>query len=473
MKQRLFHRLASILLILCLLPASALAYGDVPVFKVPVVHAETTITFSLFADAFPNDGKADYAGWEKFLQKVAVKGILQTQQPFTDNVRAWFDGGLYVKDRLTVPFTFDVYMKERFLASRALKDESLYFQMDNFLEFMMKPRYYMEMPSNLISLFLYPEAAFDIWSRYYPPLAELCAGKGSRTIAHEDLLALCRSWEDMHAKDGENAYRLQNFVTSLFYDLGASYEVYDKLGNLSGYLELMDPEHKGLVITSKKGTETYTLGDTTVFTRQLGEARNFTLTLPDENGSVLTLISDEVIGDWRGDDWQLTLSITHPAEEEGGQPINYLTMVLDMDDVPLRDHYENKGTIRFTAEGEMLAEPIRADLQLVLYRTDIDYPNLSRWSLSYLHPETNKVCFTGTIELLQQEKPYTVLQERAYPYEDFFHLNDEYIQRIKAQYLPSLAISFLPVITEMPAGVVNDIIRFSQESGILLFLGVE
>lgn len=473
MKTNLLLRITALLLCLCLLPASALAYGDVPIFKVPVVRAETTISFALDADAFPADGKADYAGWERFLKKVAVKGVLDTQQPFTDNVRAWFDGGLYVNDRLTVPFTFDVYMKERFLASRALMDESLYFQMDNFLEFMMKPRYYMEMPSNLISLLLYPETSLDIWSRYYPPLAELCAGEGKRTVPYKDLLALCQSWEEMHAADGENAYRLQNYITNLFYDLGVSYEVYDKLGCLTDYLELLDPAHKGLVITSKKKVETYTLGNTVVFTRKLGEARNFTLTLPDENGSLLTLISQEKIGDWRGDDWQLTLSITHPAEEEGGEPVNYLTMVLDMDDIPLRDHYETKGTIRFTAEGEMLPEPIAADFRLVLYRTDIDYPNLSRWSLSYVHPETGKVCFTGTIELLQQELPYTVLMERAYPYEDFFHLNDEYIQRIKARYLPSLTISFLPVITEMPAGVINDIIRFSQDSGILLFLGVE
>ncbi|MBE5816021.1 MAG: hypothetical protein E7320_12645 [Clostridiales bacterium] len=466
-------RFMALLLCLCLLPAAALAYGEHPVFTDPVTRAEMTITFDVHADAFPADGKADYAGWEAFLGKVAVKGVLDVQQPFTENVRAWFDGGLYLKDRLTVPFQFDVYGRERFLSSRALRDESLYFQMDNFLEFMMKPCYYMEMPSNLISLGMYPEASLELWQRYCAPVIDLCKGEGKRTVPYEDLLALCQRWDAAHAADGENAYRLQNYLTNLLYDLGVSYEVYDQLGCMTDFLERMDPDHKGLVITSKKKTETYKLGGTTVFTRKLTEARNFTLTLPDEYGNVLTLTSVEKIGNWRGDDWALTLSITHPAAEEGGEPVNYLTLALDMDKVPLRDHYETTGKIRFTAEGEALAEPVAADFELVLYRTDIDYPNLTRWSLSYLHPETGLSCFTATAELLQQEMPYTVLRENAYPYEDFFHLNDEYIQRIKANYTASLVVSFLPVITEMPAGVLNDVIRFSQESGILLFLGME
>ncbi len=473
MKHNLLLRIASLLLVFCLLPTGALAYGDVPVFKVPVTRADMTITFDVHPDGFPYDGAADYKGWQTFLDKLSVKGILDVQQPFTDDVRAWFDGGLYVKERLTVPFQMDVYMKYRYLISRALRDESIYFQMDNFFEFMMKPRYYMELPTNLIALLMYPEATLTMRDRFYTPLEELCAGEGKRTVSYDDLYNLCLQWEDMYMNDPEDTYKLYYYITSLLYDLGINYDVYDKLGMMTDYLNLLDPEGKGMTITEKKGWETYTIGETVVFTRQLGEARNYTLTLPDETGSVLTLISEEQLGSWEGDDWQLTLRITRPAEEEGGEPVNYLTMVLDMDDIPLREHYETNGTIRFRADGLALENPISADFNLILFRNDIELPNMTRWTLSYIHPETGLACFTACAEMWQQEESYTVLQERAYPQEDFFHLNDEFLQRIKEQYIPSLAISFLPVVVEMPAGVINDIIRFAEETDILVSLGLE
>lgn len=472
MKRNLFTSLITLLLCFALLPGCALAYGDVPVFKVPVTRADMTITFDVHADAFPDDGAADYKGWETFLNKLAVKGKLDLQQPLTDDVRAWFDGGLYVKDSMTIPFQVDVYMKYRYLISRALRDESMYFQMDNFFEFMMKPRYYLELPTNLIALFLYPEASLTMRDRYYTPIAELCWGEGDRTVAYDDLYDLCLKWEDLYMNDADDTYKLYYFVTLLLYDLGINYDVYDQLGMMTDYLDLMDPEGKGLIITSKDGRETYTLGDTVVFVREIGEARNFTLTLPNAEGSMLTLISEEHLGSWEGDDLQLTLAITRQPEE-GGDPVNYLTLVLDMDDVPLREHYETNGTIRFTAEGEALSEPFAADLRLICFRNDLDLPNFNRWTLSYMHPQTGKPCFTAQAEMWQTEESYAVLQEHAYPQEDIFHLNDEYLQRVKSRYIPSVAVCALPLLAEMPAGVINDIIRFAGETNLLATLGLE
>jgi hypothetical protein len=228
-----------------------------------------------------------------------------------------------------------------------------------------------------------------------------------------------------------------------------------------------------MVITAKGGRETYTLGDTVVFVREVGEARNFTLTLPDENGSLLTLTCEEQLGGWEGDDMQLTLAITRQPEEEGGDPVNYLTLVLDMDDIPLREHYETNGTIRFTADGEALSEPIAADFRLGCFRNDLELPNMNRWTLSWVHPETGKPCLTAQAEMWQTEESYNVLQERAYPQEDIFHLNDEYLQRVKSQYIPSVAVCALPLLAEMPAGVINDIIRFAGETNLLATLGLE
>ena len=474
MKQ-LLTRLMTLLLCLCLLPASALAYGDTPIYKVPVTRADMTVSFALHPDAFPNDGAADYQGWADFLSKLQFKGVLDVQQPLTEDVRGWFDGGLYLKDRLTVPFQVDVYQKFRYMRSRALRGESLYFQMDNFFEFMMKPCYYMDLPTETIALLMYPEASVEMYDRFVTPLAELCRGEGERAVSYDDLYDLCLSWEDMYMNDPEDTYKLYYFLTCLLYDLGINYDVYDQIGMMTSYLDQLDPEGAGMTITvDAEGAEVYTIGETVVFTRQAGEGRNFTLTLPapDELGSSLTLISEEQIGGFEGDDWQLTLSINSPADEEQ-EPENYLTVCLDMDDMPFREHYETVGTIRYTADGTWLEEPFAAELELQLYRNDLKKPHYTKTDLSLIHPETREKCFTLTAAMWLYEEPYTVLQERAYDQEDIFHLNDEYLQRVKEAYIPSLAVSFLPVIAEMPAGVINDILRFAEETDILVSLGVE
>ena len=40
-------------------------------------------------------------------------------------------------------------------------------------------------------------------------------------------------------------------------------------------------------------------------------------------------------------------------------------------------------------------------------------------------------------------------------------------------YLPTLALSAVPILVETPAGVISDIMGFLYETGFLAFLGIE
>ena len=339
----------------------------------------------------------------------------------------------------------------------------------------MKPRYFMDLPTDYIALLMYPEAALDMRDRFYTPLAELCQGEGDRVVAYDDLYDLALSWEDMYMNDGDDDNKLFFFLTCLLYNIGINYDVYDQLGMMTDWLDVLDPEGAGLIITKNGNTETYTIGEHVVFTRDVNTTRTFTLSLPNENGDLLTFTSKEVLGDdWNADNWYLTLNITLAPEEAGEEAETFLNMKLDLEGIPLRDLYQTSGIIHFNAEGTALEEPIAEIFSITTSRSDIKYPNVSYYALFYRHPETQENCFNFELILRNSEVPYTVLQERVYPFhEDFFHLNDEYLQRIKESYIPSLALNFLPVITEMPAGVINDIIRFAEETDILVSLGIE
>ena len=110
---------------------------------------------------------------------------------------------------------------------------------------------------------------------------------------------------------------------------------------------------------------------------------------------------------------------------------------------------------------------------MFIYHSALELPRTTWVDLHYIHPETNQRAFTASFTGWMQEFDYTILAERTYTTEDFFHLNDEVLSRYKERYIPSMALSFLPVLAEMPAGVINDIIRFAEANDILVSLGVE
>ena len=474
MKRNLFIRLISLLMCLCLLPATALGYGETPVYQDPVTHSDMVFQMKLYPEAFPEDTKADLLGWQEFLKKLSFRGSLDLQNPLTDKVRAYFDGGLYMEDRLTVPFQVDVYFFFRYMQSRALKGENMFFKMENFLEFMMKPRYFMDLPTDYIALLMYPEATLDMRDRFYTPLAELCAGEGDRVVSYDDLYDLALSWEDMYMNDMDDDNKLFFYCTALLYNLGINYDVFEQIGMMTDWLDVLDPEGAGLIIKRSGDTETYTIGEYQVFTRNVNTTRDFTLSLPNENGDVLTFTSEERLGEgWDPDNWYMGMNITLAPQEEGEEPETYLDMKLALEGIPLRELFQTSGIVHFNAEGSALEEPVSAIFSLTINRTDVEYPNKEVYNLFFRHPETQKNCLNFELILNNSEVPCTVLQERIYDNEDFFHLNDEYLQRIKESYIPSLALNFLPVIAEMPAGVINDIIRFAQETDILVSLGIE
>jgi len=71
-------------------------------------------------------------------------------------------------------------------------------------------------------------------------------------------------------------------------------------------------------------------------------------------------------------------------------------------------------------------------------------------------------------------KDESALVDRTYDNQnDFFHLNDNYLEEYKRDFALPLAFTAAPVLAEMPSGVLNDILRFCDETGILATLGIE
>ena len=92
----------------------------------------------------------------------------------------------------------------------------------------------------------------------------------------------------------------------------------------------------------------------------------------------------------------------------------------------------------------------------------------------WLHPETEKPAVTLLYSADVEMKDESVLEDRIYDNQnDFFHLNDTYLEEYKRDFTLPLALTCAPLLMETPSGVLNDILRFCDETGILATLGIE
>ena len=157
-----------LLLFLCLaLPGAAMAESTVT--EPDVVHADFTLSLALHADGFP-PVSAHVKDWETFLGKLSLSGSLDGMDFLQDDSRIYMEAALYLNGEETVPFTYDEKGNVRYIISPAFSGDSVMFQMRNYFEFMLKPYFYLGLPTNYIAVLTYPDAAVFLAELYYTPL---------------------------------------------------------------------------------------------------------------------------------------------------------------------------------------------------------------------------------------------------------------------------------------------------------------
>lgn len=454
----LLKRALAVCLCLVLLPVQALAFSD----GTPVTRSDFALSFHLYADGYPDDGLAHYKDWESFLDKIALRGVMDSQSFPAPVDRVYFDGGLYLNDKLTIPFEYDAYAQFRYVRSAALGGASVHFNMFNFFQFMLKPYYYMYLPTQYAALLLYPEAAVELWGEFAQPMAEAFGGEGDRVIGYDDLYALC---ERLNAIVLEDDYdKTYYFFTCLLTDLGMDWTALEKLGYWEALLDYLDSDMQGLTITEADGVETWVVGETTVYEKAVsGEETFLAIYLPDPDGYEFCV---ELVSNASGITAQLLILLD--GEE-------YFNVSAGIDGLPAEGELSAQGTAWADITGSILYEeiaPLR--FQYDYSRTADQKPYDLSLTVDMINAETELPCLGFTYEAAVQEMPDTVLVERPYDdQEDFFHLNESFLAEYKERFLTTAALAAAPVLLQLPAGVISDAVAYMEETGILAFLGIE
>ncbi len=459
-----FTRMLALCLCICLLPVYAFAesrFEDVN-DGTPVTHSDFELSFHLYADGYPDDGLMHYQDWETFLNKLSLRGAMDSQSFPAPFDRVYFDGGLYLNGKLTIPFEYDAYSSFRYLRSPALGGASIHFQMFNFFQFMLKPYYYMYMPTNYIGLALYPEAWMEMWQKYAQPVTAALGGEGDRSISYETLSGLAAQLNDIILVDDYS--KAYYFITCLLTELGMDWTASDKLAAWDVLLEYLNPAHDPMVITETAEGETWTLGETALYQKTVSADETICkVYLPDPDG------------------YEFSVEICQTAAEVTAELLilldgeEYFRISGGVDGLPAEGQLSAQGNAWAEFSGSALYEEIApVHVQFDYSRTADALPYDMSMSINLINNETQKPCLGVDYKAAVQELPYTALVERAYDdQEDFFHLNESFIEEYKERFLPTLALAAAPIALEVPAGVLSDVIAYMDETGILAFMGIE
>ena len=543
MKHRLFSRICAIALTLCLLAPLTSAGADTYLPDGEVTHADFSLGLSLHADGFPSSA-AHLADWETFLNKLRLRGSTDILALFTPDSRTYLKGALQLNGKDQIPFVFDGYHSYRYLISPALNNEPIFFQMHNFLEFMLKPYYYMDLPTQYLALLLYPDAAWWIGDSYYTPVAELLAnarqaalsgdsaptadsqedvsadddsqvtddsavaddsadstadstnitaddsattadpsaavigsadgptsivvadsavtGTLTYTIPYEDLYELCENL-DLIVNDDTDLNRAYFFFTCLLTDAYASDATLEILGALENELDNLDPDAQGMTVTETPDEITMSFGDTQVFHKSTaGGITAFTLTLPTAEGYTLTF-------DYRWDPTAQTgaaLSAALALATDGTETIRFTA---DGNGLPRTGELSGNGSLTLAASGSALSTPLPpVQFAFDWSRDAAEKPYTLDLNLDWIHPQTQKPAlslhFNGKLSTVDK----SVFVEGSYPQNDFFNLNETFLDDYKSRLMPALALKLAPIVLEAPAGVIDDLYRFANATDILV-----
>ncbi|HPF87649.1 MAG TPA: hypothetical protein PK537_06300 [Candidatus Limiplasma sp.] len=476
-------------LILCLvLPAAAMA--DTYLIEDTSTHVDFTLGVGLHADAFPKS-EAHLADWESFLSRLTLSGSLNGQAFLQPQSRVYMEAALCIDGEEKIPFTYDGAHSYRYLITPMLMNDPVHFQMHNFFDFMLKPYYFTELPTQYIAMFLYPNATWFIADSFYTPVAEMIRearedapaepdgdvyldadnaqpvaaeendGETVYVVPYERLYELCETL-DYITTDDDGYYRVYCYFDALLAELYASYMVTDTLSSLEFVLDELDPDEEGMTVQETETGMVCTIGDIEVFTKSVSDGvTDISLQLPIPTDYWTTFT-------YRGIDTGDSISFTALASVtyEGDLAVS---LSLEGEGLPVEGALTGESTVTAQMDGYVFEEvPAPLTLTCSWSRTAAELPYDLDLTVDWIHPQTGLPAFSVYFSGALSQVDNSVFTDVEYPQNDFFSLNDMYLQEYKSRWAPTIGLYMLPVVMEMPAGVIDDTLKFMIDKDILI-----
>lgn len=311
---RLFKRLTALFLILCLLPAAALADD--------AAHGIAfTLSAEMFPDAYPEKDQALMTGLSELVNMISLEGVFQYDADCIDLDMDVLLGG----DEATRT-SVRIYGNEAYwgIQSSLFGEQELSLNLQALLEFCMKAYFHLEIPLQRVGLFVTPYVHTNGWGTLTALWNQVMqAEEGTRTIPREDVLTLMRHLSEVAPTDRAFTYWVQAVALESGYD-GA---INDFMSVLPEWADEFLGED-GIVITVEGESETWSTGGATLFSRTVEDGwTTLSLSLPMTTDGYLISGFCTVKDNGANIDGHIRLTVTQDGE-------SILDLRLSADNIP-------------------------------------------------------------------------------------------------------------------------------------------
>ena len=346
------------------------------------------------------------------------------------------------------------------LASSLFGEKPVVLTMPNYIPFLMKMYYYFDIPAQYIAVFTDPYSYLHGLKPAYEEWTKLTGGPGSRSFTPEQCVQIATQLSESLMDNNALSFWLKGLLQYVGLD-EPLLEFFEVLPAWTAEVT----KNGGLDILVSEAGETWTLGGETVYrlTRAEGETA-FQLNLPVWEGYQL-LGSAKFIETEGG----LQATANMNLKEEGAE---YAHLSLAGENLPDGKLMKGDGKVSLSLGGVGLGLEQSVDLALQWDQRSEGDKTLLNGQVSLLDPGSKKPAFTlgGQIGWGDTQETFVPVSKKDIKGIDLFCMNDSTFREFFADAKRPIIRSFVPFFVELPAGLIDGLIEWMDENGILVTL---
>ena len=443
MRSFLRRALCALLCLCLLLPSLALAEED-------ATGLRFDLAFQMDADAFPQEQRSVMRGIADLMNILTLQGTLE--RSFT----GCFDLNAQVmlsqlEDTRT---SLRLYGMESCwgIKSSLLGDEILMVNLVALLEFSMKAYFHLNIPLQNLTLLISPfvhtsalDPLINSWRRV------MLAKTTKRTIPRKNILSMAREMSDFAAGDDVFYY----WVQALALDAGYDEAIMEFMADLPEWAKSF-VSSQGVSVTFNGATETWTTGETTLFTRTIEDnVTAWSVTLPT------TLNGFDASAYYNGQpDGEHTLQI-NITDEYQDTVLDCLVKANNIPDLTSEVPIASP----FSLEVKMSGEALKNSMHLLFLGEGQD----GSFTLSMLDPQTRtpQLTLSGTLVPYTPDVVPHFTSEQMSKGMNLLSMNDVTLTQLLNKVSDPLLHGALPLLVHMPASSVQSILDLLTEHGVI------
>ncbi len=393
--------------------------------------------------------------WKSFLEKFSLKGYAHFKNLFDIEEVLEGEADLYLKNKLLLDLNHTGNQQYFWIGSKNINN-FFAFNAHNYYEFMLKGYFFLGLPTNYIAVLSYPNGAVQAIRNIYNFIAKrfyVDPNDEKTEFSYEELHAIAEEVSSFFDEE----YVTQQFIRSAIMDSGVFEMMYYDFQIAPEYLESFAAGESMQVL--REGSKTiYQIGEYEILRYDKQPDRDeYRIYLPP-SPSGFEYVAEAIV---QKNKQNIDVHARFAIQMEG---LDYVAVQMNSTNLPSEKSSKAIGNTIFSISGDTIGQDksIQFHHEYIKNEDNINIKLRLRDDTTGGYPIGIKI--NAELKDFQGEKDPVFFDYRG---EDFYSLNDSALKTVKGILLPYIIKAAIPVLMEIPSGVINDVYEYLDQSGIL------